>query len=88
MAARLDDDDDEIIEASINEELETLRAIYMEDVDIEFFDDLPTRPRLLTYVVEPATAQEKANRYVSFTLQLVLKENYPFSSAEIRVKNP
>ena len=88
MAARLDEDDDEIIEASINEELETLRAIYMEDVDIEFFDDLPTRPRLLTYVVEPATAQEKANRYVSFTLQLVLKENYPFSSAEIRVKNP
>ena len=86
MAARLDEDEE--IEASIGEELETLRAIYMSDVEIEFFEDLPSRPRLLTYVVEPATAHDKANRFVSFTLQLVLKENYPYSSAEIHVKNP
>ena len=89
MASRLNEDDD-VADADglIGDELETLRAIYMDDIEICLFDDSPSRPCLLSYVVEPATANEKANRYVSFTLELALKENYPFSSPEINVKNP
>ena len=86
MASRLDEDED--AEGLIGDELETLRAIYMDDIEIHFFEDFPSRPRLLSYVVEPATANDKANRYVSFTLELILEDNYPFSSPEINVKNP
>ena len=86
MAASLGHDEE--TDALISDEIETLRAIYMDDIDIAFYEDAPSRPRLLTYVVEPATAHEKANRYVSFTLQLKLLKSYPFESPEINVKNP
>ena len=86
MAASLDNDEE--TDSLISDELETLRAIYMDDIDVEFCDENPLRPRLITYVVEPATAQEKANRYVSFTLQLRLRKDYPLSTPEIAVKNP
>ena len=86
MAASLDNDEE--TDSLISDELETLRAIYMDDIDVKFCDENPLRPRLITYVVEPATAQEKANRYVSFTLQLRLRKDYPFSTPEIVVKNP
>ena len=87
MATSFDLDDEET-NALISDEVETLRAIYMDDVEMAFHDDAPSRPRLITYVVEPATAHEKASRYVSFTLELRLMKSYPFVSPDILVKNP
>lgn len=65
-----------------------LRAIYMDDIDIIFYNDVPTKPETVTYVVAPALADQKTNTYVSIILELKLDKNYPKSIATVTIKNP
>lgn len=69
----------------LQEELETLKSIFMDDVIIKMVKD---RPQIIETVIRPSTGCDVDQQYVCVTLEVRLPERYPDHSPTVFLRNP
>lgn len=80
-------DDVDVLEISgIDEELEVLKSIYIEELNISLSER--SRPEVISLRLHPSTGDEEEKKYVCITLELELSQQYPHEIPTINIKNP
>ncbi|XP_052714791.1 uncharacterized protein LOC128188049 [Crassostrea angulata] len=80
-------DDVDVLEISgIDEELEVLKSIYIEELNISLSER--SQPEVISLRLHPSTGDEEEKKYVCITLELELSQQYPHEIPTINIKNP
>uniref|UniRef100_A0A8W8KJC1 E3 ubiquitin-protein ligase RNF25 n=1 Tax=Magallana gigas TaxID=29159 RepID=A0A8W8KJC1_MAGGI len=74
------------VESGIDEELEVLKSIYIEELNISLSER--SQPEVISLRLHPSTGDEEEKKYVCITLELELSQQYPHEIPTINIKNP
>ncbi|XP_063222195.1 E3 ubiquitin-protein ligase RNF25 [Bacillus rossius redtenbacheri] len=76
----------ENLDERVLDEIEALKAILMDEVDVKMNDR--GQPVAVETVVRPSTADDPGQQYVCLTLVVGLTDGYPEMAPEVRLRNP